>query len=76
MARPVSRIVLEHMMFKGTPSIGPGEFNRLVAAAGGRDNAFTSRDYTAYFQQVPKEKLERDDAARSGSHAPSEPRPQ
>ncbi|MGE5384703.1 MAG: M16 family metallopeptidase, partial [Betaproteobacteria bacterium] len=48
---------LEHMMFKGTPAIGPGEFNRLVAAAGGRDNAFTSRDYTAYFQQVPKEKL-------------------
>jgi len=50
--------VLEHMMFKGTPSVGPGEFNRRVAAAGGRDNAFTSRDYTAYFQQVPKEKLE------------------
>jgi zinc protease len=49
--------VLEHMMFKGTPKVGPGEFNRLVAAAGGRDNAFTSRDYTAYFQQVPKEKL-------------------
>ncbi|MBS1191053.1 MAG: insulinase family protein [Rhodocyclaceae bacterium] len=49
--------VLEHMMFKGTPTIGPGEFNRRVAAAGGRDNAFTSRDYTAYFQQVPKEKL-------------------
>ena len=45
-------------MFKGTPSIGPGEFNKRVAAAGGRDNAFTSRDYTAYFQQVPKEKLE------------------
>lgn len=50
--------VLEHMMFKGTPSFGAGEFNRRVAAAGGRDNAFTSRDYTAYFQQVPKEKLE------------------
>lgn len=50
--------VLEHMMFKGTPKVGPGEFNRLVAAAGGRDNAFTSRDYTAYFQQVPKESLE------------------
>ncbi len=49
--------VLEHMMFKGTPSVGPGEFNRRVAAAGGRDNAFTSRDYTAYFQQVPKERL-------------------
>jgi zinc protease len=50
--------VLEHMMFKGTPQVGPGEFNKLVAAAGGRDNAFTSRDYTAYFQQIPKEKLE------------------
>jgi len=50
--------VLEHMMFKGTPSVGAGEFNKRVAAAGGKDNAFTSRDYTAYFQQVPKEKLE------------------
>ena len=49
--------VLEHMMFKGTPSVGPGEFNKRVAAAGGKDNAFTSRDYTAYFQQIPKEKL-------------------
>ncbi len=49
--------VLEHMMFKGTPSVGAGEFNKRVAAAGGRDNAFTSRDYTAYYQQVPKEKL-------------------
>ena len=49
--------VLEHMMFKGTPSVGPGEFNKRVAGAGGRDNAFTSRDYTAYFQQVPKESL-------------------
>ncbi|MDR3298980.1 MAG: insulinase family protein [Candidatus Accumulibacter sp.] len=51
--------LLEHMMFKGTPSIGAGEFSRLVAAAGGRDNAFTSRDYTAYYQQVPKRELER-----------------
>ena len=50
--------LLEHMMFKGTPSIGAGEFSRLVAAAGGRDNAFTSKDYTAYFQQMPKQKLE------------------
>lgn len=49
--------VLEHMMFKGTPQVGPGEFNRRVAAAGGRDNAFTSQDYTAYFQQIPKEQL-------------------
>ena len=49
--------LLEHMMFKGTKKVGPGEFNKLVAAAGGRDNAFTSHDYTAYFQQVPKEGL-------------------
>ena len=50
--------VLEHMMFKGTARVKPGEFSRRVAAAGGRDNAFTSRDYTAYFQQVHKSKLE------------------
>jgi zinc protease len=49
--------VLEHMMFKGTRSIGPGEFSRRVAAMGGRENAFTSRDYTGYFQQVHKSKL-------------------
>jgi zinc protease len=51
--------LLEHMMFKGTPTIGAGEFSRLVAASGGRDNAFTNRDYTAYFQQAPKQQLER-----------------
>ena len=45
--------VLEHMMFKGTGEVGPGEFNKRVAAVGGRDNAFTGKDYTAYFQQVP-----------------------
>ena len=45
--------VLEHMMFKGTKTLAPGEFNQRVAALGGRDNAFTSKDYTAYFQQVP-----------------------
>ena len=49
--------VLEHMMFKGTARVGRGEFSRRVAAAGGRENAFTSRDYTAYFQQVHKSKL-------------------
>jgi zinc protease len=46
--------VLEHMMFKGTKTMKPGEFNKRVAEAGGRDNAFTSLDYTAYFQIVPK----------------------
>ena len=49
--------LLEHMMFKGTPTIGPGEFSRRVAAVGGNDNAFTSKDYTAYFQQVPNAAL-------------------
>jgi zinc protease len=50
--------VLEHMMFKGTKKVKSGDFSRLVAAVGGRENAFTSRDYTAYFQQVEKSKLE------------------
>jgi zinc protease len=49
--------VLEHMMFKGTRTLKPGEFSRIVAAAGGRENAFTNRDYTAYFQQLHKSKL-------------------
>lgn len=49
--------VLEHMMFKGTETIGPGEFNKRVAALGGRDNAFTGHDYTAYFQQIPAGRL-------------------
>jgi len=51
--------VLEHMMFKGTDKVKSGEFSRLVAAVGGRENAFTSRDYTAYFQQVEKSKLDK-----------------
>ena len=50
--------VLEHMLFKGTPSVPPGEFSRRVAALGGRENAFTSRDATAYHQQLPAEQLE------------------
>lgn len=49
---------LEHMMFKGSPSLPPGEFSRRVAALGGSENAFTSRDATAYHQQVPVEHLE------------------
>ena len=48
---------LEHLMFKGTRNLPSGEFNKRVAEAGGRDNAFTSRDYTAYFQIVPKAAL-------------------
>jgi len=49
--------LLEHMMFKGTAKVPGGEFSRRVSAAGGRDNAFTSRDYTGYFQQVPRASL-------------------
>ncbi|MDP2794112.1 MAG: pitrilysin family protein [Sulfurisoma sp.] len=51
--------VLEHMMFKGTKKHVSGEFNKIVAEAGGRDNAFTSLDYTAYFQIVPNRALPR-----------------
>ena len=50
--------VLEHMMFKGTAELKPGEFSRRVAALGGRENAFTMRDATGYFQQIPAGKLE------------------
>lgn len=50
--------VLEHMMFKGTKRLKPGEFSAKVAALGGRENAFTSRDYTGYHQQVEKSRLE------------------
>lgn len=50
--------VLEHMMFKGTAKLKPGEFSQKVAALGGRDNAFTGKDYTAYHQQVEKSRLE------------------
>jgi zinc protease len=50
--------VLEHMMFKGTKTVPQGEFSKRIAAAGGRENAFTSYDYTAYFQQLHKDKLE------------------
>lgn len=49
--------VLEHMMFKGTRIVKAGEFSRLIAAAGGRENAFTTRDYTAYFQTLDKSAL-------------------
>ena len=49
--------VLEHMMFKGTRRLGPEEFSRLVSEAGGRENAFTSTDYTAYHQQVHRDRL-------------------
>jgi zinc protease len=50
--------VLEHMMFKGTPTVKAGDFSRRVAALGGQENAFTSRDSTGYYQQIPASKLE------------------
>jgi zinc protease len=49
---------LEHMMFKGTENLAPNEFSRIIAANGGRENAFTGRDYTAYFQTMEADRLE------------------
>jgi zinc protease len=69
--------VLEHLMFKGTASVPAGEFSKRIAAAGGRENAFTSYDYTAYFQQLHKSKLAlamqlESDRMRNLSLAPAE----
>lgn len=47
----------EHLMFKGTEKLKPGEFSQIVARNGGQDNAFTSQDYTGYFQRVAKDRL-------------------
>ena len=49
---------LEHLMFKGTKTRAPGEFSQIVANLGGRENAFTSQDYTGYFQTISPENLE------------------
>ena len=49
---------LEHLLFKGTDTLAPGELSATVARNGGRDNAFTSYDYTAYFQRVAADRLE------------------
>jgi zinc protease len=49
--------VLEHMMFKGTEKHPAGEFSRIIADNGGEENAFTSQDYTAYFQTMEKSRL-------------------
>ena len=49
---------LEHLMFKQTENLAPGEFSEVVAAQGGQDNAFTSYDYTAYYQRVAADRLE------------------
>lgn len=50
--------MLEHMMFKGTDNIPAGEFSKIIARNGGKDNAFTSKDYTAYYQKISRDKLE------------------
>ncbi len=50
--------VLEHMMFKGTPKYPAGRFSEIIAENGGRENAFTGRDYTAYYQFLGKDRLE------------------
>lgn len=50
--------VLEHMMFKGTKKYGPKQFSRTVQRNGGNDNAFTSKDYTAYFENFAADRLE------------------
>src|SRR5690349_11366386 len=49
---------LEHLMFKGTKTVPPGAFSAMVARLGGNENAFTTEDYTAYFQSVAVEHLE------------------
>lgn len=48
---------LEHLMFKGTPTVGPGEYSRRIALMGGNENAFTGQDYTAYFVTIAPEHL-------------------
>ena len=50
--------MLEHMMFKGTKDVPDGEFSKLIAAAGGRENAFTTQDATVFFEQLQKDRLD------------------
>ena len=49
---------LEHLMFRGTKETPPGAFSRIVAANGGNDNAFTTHDYTGFYQNVAADRLE------------------
>jgi zinc protease len=49
---------LEHLMFKGTERLAPGEFSQIIPRNGGQENAFTSSDYTGYFQTIAKDRLE------------------
>jgi zinc protease len=48
---------LEHLLFKGTETLEPGEFSKIVRRHGGEDNAFTSRDYTGYYQRISRDYL-------------------
>lgn len=48
---------LEHLLFKGTPSVPGGQFSAVVKKLGGNDNAFTTHDYTAFYQSVPRDHL-------------------
>jgi zinc protease len=50
--------MLEHMMFKGTEKVGPGEFSRIIQESGGNENAFTSHDYTAYFENLSADRVQ------------------
>ena len=50
--------MLEHMMFKGTERVGPEEFSRIIQENGGNDNAFTSYDYTAYFENLNADRVQ------------------
>jgi zinc protease len=50
--------MLEHMMFKGTEKIGPEQFSRIIQENGGDDNAFTSHDYTAYFENLSADRVQ------------------
>jgi zinc protease len=50
--------MLEHMMFKGTEKVGPEEFSRIIQENGGDDNAFTSHDYTAYFENLSADRVQ------------------
>ncbi len=50
--------VFEHMMFKGSKKLAAGEYSNRIAAMGGNDNAFTSHDYTAYFETVPSARVD------------------
>ncbi|MGI9462528.1 MAG: M16 family metallopeptidase, partial [Aestuariivirgaceae bacterium] len=49
---------LEHLLFKGTEKLAPGDFSKIVRRNGGQDNAFTTHDFTAYYQRIAKDRLD------------------